>query len=86
VFIHLCNSPVSGDVCIIRRKFGVTFFMEIIVLMARSIWTVRNDWVFNNIDPSVQRCKDKFAGEFSLLLHRFKPDKASFMNVWLQTL
>jgi hypothetical protein len=64
----------------------VTFFMEIIVLMTWSIWTTRNDWVFDDIHPSVQRCKDKFVGEFSLLLHRIKPDKASVMNVSLQTL
>jgi hypothetical protein len=69
----------------IRRKLQVSFFMEIIILMSWSIWTVRNDWIFNNLDPSIQRCKDKFVHEFKLLLHRVRPDKAALMNVWLQS-
>jgi hypothetical protein len=28
---------------LIERKLGVSFFMEIIILMSWSIWTVRND-------------------------------------------
>jgi predicted Co/Zn/Cd cation transporter (cation efflux family) len=31
--------------------------MEIIILMAWSIQTTRNDWVFNEIDPMVVRYK-----------------------------
>jgi hypothetical protein len=69
----------------IRRKLQVPFFMEIIILMSWSIWTVRNDWIFNNLDPSIQRCKDKFVHEFKLLLHRVRPDRAALMNVWLQS-
>jgi hypothetical protein len=45
--------------------------MEIIILMAWSIWTTRNDWIFNNIDPSVENCKQKFISEFSLMMHKF---------------
>jgi hypothetical protein len=62
----------------IRRKLQVPFFMELIILMSWSI--------FNNIDPSILRCKDKFVQEFNLLLHRVRPDKAATMNVWLQSL
>jgi hypothetical protein len=36
---------------LIRRKLGVPFFMDIIILMFWSIWTVRNNWVFDGQDP-----------------------------------
>jgi hypothetical protein len=39
----------------IKRKLGVSFSMEIIVLMSWSIWTERNKWIFNNEDPSVEQ-------------------------------
>jgi hypothetical protein len=71
---------------LIRQKLGVSFFMEIIFLVTWSIWTTRNDWMFNGIDPSVQLCLQKFTTEFSLLLLRIKPDKVPPMEVWLQTL
>jgi hypothetical protein len=32
-----------------QGEIGVPFFMEIIILMARSIWLTRNDWTFNNL-------------------------------------
>jgi hypothetical protein len=40
-----------------RVHLDVPFFMEIIILMAWSVWTVRNDWVFNNIDASAMQTK-----------------------------
>jgi hypothetical protein len=36
-----------------------------------------NDWLFENIDPTVQGCKAKFLGEFRLLLHRAKKNNTS---------
>jgi len=38
----------------IQRRLGVFFELEIIVLMAWSFWTTRNDWIFNNIHSTVQ--------------------------------
>jgi hypothetical protein len=67
----------------IKDKLSVPFAMEIIILMAWSIWTTRNDWMFKNKDPQVQECKQKFLKEFSLLLHRVRPDKVSAMETWM---
>ena len=67
----------------IRRRLGVSFALEIIVLMAWSIWTTRNDWIFNNVHPTIQGCKRKFCKEFNLLLHRVKHPKIDEMKVWL---
>ncbi|KAL6596864.1 hypothetical protein ACP70R_046998 [Stipagrostis hirtigluma subsp. patula] len=48
-----------------KEQLGVPFFMEVIIIMAWSIWTVRNNWLFNNVDPSVERCRDIFQKEFA---------------------
>nr|TKW30242.1 hypothetical protein SEVIR_2G022800v2 [Setaria viridis] len=56
----------------IRNRLDLPFSIEIIILMTWSISTMRNDWMFNNINPIVQRCKMKFTHEFSMLRHRVK--------------
>jgi hypothetical protein len=70
----------------IRRLLNLPFFMEIIILMAWSIWNTRNDWIFSELDPSVQRCRDKFVREFSLLLLRAKPASIPALQSWLAAL
>lgn len=44
--------------------------MGIIIIMTWSIWTLKNDWIFENKDPTVDKYKRKFVKEFSLLLHK----------------
>jgi hypothetical protein len=75
--------PVLQIIHLIKGKLAVPFFMEIIILMAWSIWTTRNDWIFNDVAPQVQDCKRKFLTEFSLLLHRARPDLINSMEVWM---
>jgi hypothetical protein len=60
--------------------------MEIIILMAWSIWKTRNEWIFNNNDPSVHGCKQKFISEFRLLLLRVKMASLPAMEAWLATI
>lgn len=48
----------------------LSIYMEIIILMAWSIWIFRNNKIFRNINSSIQVCKDKFRMEFSLVIHR----------------
>ena len=67
----------------IKRCLNVPFYMEIIVLMCWSIWTQRNNWLFNGIDPTVDNCKDYFKTEFAMLLHRAKPTYFPAIEVWL---
>jgi hypothetical protein len=59
--------------------------MEIIILMTWSIWTTRNDWIFNETDPSVASCRRKFISEFRLALLKDKPRVAA-MESWISSL
>jgi hypothetical protein len=70
----------------IREKLAFPFFMEIIILMAWSIWLTRNDWIFHNKDPLVEDCRRTFKKEFSLLLLRAKPTLLPTMMDWLDTI
>lgn len=67
----------------IRRRLNVSFALEIIVLMSWSIMNSRNEWIFNNVDPSITSCKRKFYSGFNLLQHRASQTKQNEMNLWL---
>ncbi|CAO2177232.1 unnamed protein product [Urochloa humidicola] len=70
----------------IKDKLQIPFFMEVIVLMSWSIWNVRNDWLFNAKDPTVQDCHQRFLKEFNLLLLRVRQDKIPIMINWRDAL
>jgi hypothetical protein len=68
----------------IKEKLAVPFAMEIIIIMTWSIWIIRNDWIFNLLDPSVQTCRRNFKNEFCLLLLRAKPSLLPAMSDWIE--
>jgi hypothetical protein len=70
----------------IKERLAVSFFMEIIILMSWSIWTTRNDWLFNGKDPTVEDCLSKFRREFLLLLHRVQQNTLMAMEDWIHVL
>jgi hypothetical protein len=67
----------------IKEDLALPFFMEIIILLAWSIWHTRNNWIFNSLDPSVQCCRRTFKKEFSLVLHKAKPSLLPAMEAWI---
>jgi hypothetical protein len=70
----------------IRRLLRVLLAMEIIIIMFWCIWTERNDWLFNNEDTQVAKCKEKFKREFGLVIHRSKSSRVLDMKAWLYNL
>jgi hypothetical protein len=70
----------------IKDTLVVPFFMEIIILMIWSLWRTRNDWIFNNIDPSVAECRRKLKAELSLLLLRARQDHIPALDAWTANL
>jgi hypothetical protein len=69
-----------------RNQLSVPFFMEIIILMCWVIWKSRNDLIFRQVNPSLQKIKDGFRYELSLLLLRTKRSYSLLLNQWIQNL
>jgi hypothetical protein len=69
----------------LRRDLRVPFFMEIIILMSWSIWKSRNDWIFNNIDPSLWNTVSAVGSSPSHVSqdkhkNKYKVDKGQYMR------
>jgi len=69
-----------------RNQLGVPFFMEIIILMAWSIWKSRNDQIFRQLQPSFHGAKQFFKEEFQLLLLRIWKDYLHLAEQWIANL
>jgi hypothetical protein len=54
----------------LKQQLNVPFSMEVIIPMTLSIWKCRNAWLFQNKDPTVKHCKQEFANELLLVIHR----------------
>jgi hypothetical protein len=81
----ITTRPILQIINHIKRDLRVPFFMEIIILMSWSVWKSRNDWIFNNIDPSVEDCQLRFISDFKLLLQRAKHSSLLPMENWLNS-
>jgi hypothetical protein len=68
----------------LKQQLNVPFSMEVIILMTWSIWKCRNAWLFQNKDPTVQHCKQEFANELLLVIHRALGRFDSAIPAWLQ--
>jgi hypothetical protein len=67
----------------IRRRLQVPWRLETIIIMTWYIWRSRNNWILNEIPPSVIECKAMFRNEISLLCHRVKPNLKKKISIWL---
>jgi hypothetical protein len=67
-----------------KLQLRVPFFMEVIVTMCWAIWTMCNDAIFNNLAPSIQRCKMVFRKEFVLVILRAKAKYHLLVVQWLE--
>jgi hypothetical protein len=69
-----------------RRAINKPFVMEVIITMCWSIWKERNAWIFNDEDPSVDRCIFRFKREVALVILRAKGQTQSSMKQRLGSL
>jgi hypothetical protein len=60
-----------------RAQFSVPFFMEIIIIMCWSIWTVRNNLIFRGEEATTQKCKYVFRNVFGLVINSSHEEKIS---------
>jgi len=52
-------------------------FWTLFVTMCWSIWVVRSEAIFNDVPPSLHRCKIIFKKEFALVLLRAKDQRST---------
>ena len=69
-----------------KVKLQSKFFMVAVILMCWSIWTVRNDFIFNGVQPSVQNCRRKFFSELRLVQQRVKQSLQTSFELWILSL
>ncbi len=69
-----------------KRNFPHVFFIEVIAVALWNIWRRRNDFIFNNVQPSFNSWKSLFRDDFTLLLHRVKAQDKPFWKSWLDSL
>lgn len=67
-----------------KTQMNVAFYMEIIIIMSWSIWTIRNDAIFRGIAQNSSRCIAIFKQVFGLLLKRAKKKYFPHIESWLE--
>jgi hypothetical protein len=68
----------------LKLQLQLPYYMEILITMRWSIWTMRNDLIFRNIPHSMHRYKQVFRKEFALIILRAKPKFYLQIDLWLQ--
>jgi hypothetical protein len=79
-----CSTDLINTILRIRRRWQVPWKLETIILLTWCIWKSRNNWVFNEIPPTVEGCRDMFKTEMNLLCHRVKPVIGDKIKTWIQ--
>jgi hypothetical protein len=85
--LHISSGlTVLESISNIKDNLNLPFSMEIIVLAAWSIWILRNEKIFNNIQPSFRTWKAIYFQELIWLGHRIKKKHEEKFKAWLQDL
>ena len=69
-----------------RDQLRVPFFMEVIILMAWTIWRSRNYLIFRQVNPSILLALQNFKVELQLLLLRAKRSYSPGLDQWIANL
>jgi hypothetical protein len=71
---------------VIKDSLNLPYAVEIIILAAWSIWTIRNRKIFEDQNPSFSAWKIIFKQELHLLSYRMKKKWSVSFRAWLQIL
>ena len=66
-----------------RRQLNIPFFMEVIILGCWGIWMSRNDFIFRQLSPSVQRGRSILKKELALAMQRANNSIKEPLNEWI---
>jgi hypothetical protein len=67
----------------LKQQLNVLFSMKVIILMTWSFWKSRNEWLFQNKDPSVHHCTHEFSKELRLVILRARGKYDISIPSWL---
>lgn len=70
----------------IKEQLSTQFFMEAIILSCWTIWTVRNELIFNGLSLTPIDGQRVWLRELSLLKYRVKPGLQDQLSSWTQSL
>ena len=88
-YLQVCwphGDNMAAIAYVARRDFQKPFFAEVVFLACWNIWSVRNDRVFRNINPSFRRWRACFIHDISLLAHRIKCKYRDRLTSWIASL
>ena len=64
---------------------NVSFALDIFILICWATWTMRNDVIFRNKNPSVEDCRRVVTVESLLLLHTTKSRITPLLESWINS-
>ncbi|OQU84613.1 hypothetical protein SORBI_3004G087750 [Sorghum bicolor] len=70
----------------LKTQLNVSFFMEVIILLCRSIWISRNDVIFRGISVNCFSCIKIFRYHVKQLLWKVKKKYFPRIESWLEQL
>ncbi|PNT67167.1 hypothetical protein BRADI_3g21967v3 [Brachypodium distachyon] len=85
---YLCSqvapqSTIHANISSLRKELKVPFHLEITAMVTWSIRKTRNDCIFEEITPSLFRCKKIFNDELNLVFHRAKRQSYHTFKQWI---
>ena len=72
-----------GTIENIKSQLSSSIFMSLSILLCWTIWTARNDLIFQGIQPSLGQCRATFKKELLLLMHRVKAKHKPQLEEWI---
>jgi hypothetical protein len=78
------ESDFPDSMVFLRDAVNSQFYMETIILLCWAIWTTRNAFIFNDIQPELMANRRVFQKEINLLSHRVSTRSSQAFDQWLQ--
>ena len=82
----LAQASFLDIVSYLEDQLNSIFFMNAIVLMCWTVWSARNDKIFQGLQENVQKSKMLLKKELSLLTLTVTSRKATPLSSWIQNL
>jgi hypothetical protein len=77
------QAPTLQSLDLLKFELHSPLFKSIFILLYWAIWTSRNGFIFQGIQPTVDGCGRTFKKELDLLQHRVKIKHKQHLEEWL---